>query len=89
MSGERDKWEFPRHRLQFVCILGEGCFGQVWKAHILGQEDSKPVAVKTLKGKNSHFVFRALTLPKRKQHILDQDAETFKFLTLQIKNVNT
>lgn len=49
-GAERDRWEFPRHRLQFVCILGEGCFGQVWKAHILGQEESKPVAVKTLKG---------------------------------------
>lgn len=22
-------WEFPRHRLKFMGILGEGCFGQV------------------------------------------------------------
>lgn len=24
-----DTWEFPRHRLKFIGILGEGCFGQV------------------------------------------------------------
>lgn len=24
-----DTWEFPRHRLKFMGILGEGCFGQV------------------------------------------------------------
>lgn len=27
----RDRWEFPRHRLQVYDILGEGCFGQVWR----------------------------------------------------------
>ncbi|XP_018563441.2 tyrosine kinase receptor Cad96Ca-like, partial [Anoplophora glabripennis] len=26
-----DQWEFPRHRLKFFNILGEGAFGQVWK----------------------------------------------------------
>jgi fibroblast growth factor receptor 1 len=26
-----DRWEFPRHRLKVFHILGEGCFGQVWK----------------------------------------------------------
>ncbi len=24
-------WEFPRHQLKFVSMIGEGCFGQVWK----------------------------------------------------------
>lgn len=24
-------WEFPRHRLKFFNILGEGAFGQVWR----------------------------------------------------------
>ena len=24
-------WEFPRHQLRFVSLVGEGCFGQVWK----------------------------------------------------------
>lgn len=26
-----DRWEFPRHRLKFFNIIGEGAFGQVWK----------------------------------------------------------
>lgn len=26
-----DRWEFPRHHLKVLGILGEGCFGQVWK----------------------------------------------------------
>nr|CAD7575384.1 unnamed protein product [Timema californicum] len=26
-----DRWEFPRHRLKVFNILGEGCFGQVWR----------------------------------------------------------
>ena len=26
-----DGWEFPRHRLKFFNILGEGAFGQVWR----------------------------------------------------------
>lgn len=26
-----DRWEFPRYRLKFFNILGEGAFGQVWR----------------------------------------------------------
>uniref|UniRef100_A0A1B6E4F9 receptor protein-tyrosine kinase n=2 Tax=Clastoptera arizonana TaxID=38151 RepID=A0A1B6E4F9_9HEMI len=47
-----DKWEFPRHRLKVFNILGEGCFGQVWKCEALdidGHEGPIVVAVKTLK----------------------------------------
>lgn len=47
-----DGWEFPRHRLRVISILGEGCFGQVWKCeaqNIAGCEGSSFVAVKTLK----------------------------------------
>ncbi|XP_076250730.1 tyrosine kinase receptor Cad96Ca-like [Rhynchophorus ferrugineus] len=48
-----DPWEFPRHRLKFFNILGEGAFGQVWKCEAmdLHGKDSGPaiVAVKTLK----------------------------------------
>lgn len=29
--GKCDQWEFPRHRLKFFNILGEGAFGQVWR----------------------------------------------------------
>lgn len=30
-----DPWEFPRHHLKVFNILGEGCFGQVWKCEAL------------------------------------------------------
>ncbi|XP_047126150.1 fibroblast growth factor receptor 4 isoform X3 [Hydra vulgaris] len=29
-------WEFPRHRLDFVRVIGSGAFGQVWFAHARG-----------------------------------------------------
>lgn len=47
-----DRWEFPRHRLKVFNILGEGCFGQVWRCEaqdIDGREGPTVVAVKTLK----------------------------------------
>nr|WOX59761.1 receptor tyrosine kinase FGFR2A1 [Carcinus maenas]WOX59763.1 receptor tyrosine kinase FGFR2A2 [Carcinus maenas] len=50
-SSSADIWEFPRHRLKFMGILGEGCFGQVWKCEATGLKGEKSmlVAVKTLK----------------------------------------
>ncbi|XP_073985838.1 tyrosine kinase receptor Cad96Ca [Rhodnius prolixus] len=48
----QDRWEFPRHQLKVFNILGEGCFGQVWKCeakHISGEDGPTIVAVKTLK----------------------------------------
>ncbi|KAH8417306.1 hypothetical protein KR222_008693, partial [Zaprionus bogoriensis] len=47
-----DQWEFPRHRLKFFNILGEGAFGQVWRceaSNMSGSADVTTVAVKTLK----------------------------------------
>ncbi|XP_014214742.1 tyrosine kinase receptor Cad96Ca [Copidosoma floridanum] len=47
-----DKWEFPRHRLKVFNILGEGCFGQVWRCEALdigAASGPTIVAVKTLK----------------------------------------
>ncbi|XP_023173595.1 tyrosine kinase receptor Cad96Ca [Drosophila hydei] len=47
-----DRWEFPRHRLKFFNILGEGAFGQVWRCEatdMAGSADVTTVAVKTLK----------------------------------------
>jgi len=47
-----DPWEFPRHHLKVFNILGEGCFGQVWKCEamaIAGREGPSLVAIKTLK----------------------------------------
>ncbi len=50
--GEERVWEFPRHHLHFIDILGEGCFGQVWKCDALNickSGGNEVVAVKTLK----------------------------------------
>ncbi|XP_068631088.1 tyrosine kinase receptor Cad96Ca isoform X2 [Battus philenor] len=47
-----DEWEFPRHRLKIFNILGEGAFGQVWRAQAIdidGKKGEQTVAVKTLK----------------------------------------
>ncbi|KAK7590136.1 hypothetical protein V9T40_001749 [Parthenolecanium corni] len=47
-----DKWEIPRHHIKVFSILGEGCFGQVWKCEALGidnKEGPTVVAVKMLK----------------------------------------
>ncbi|XP_067123785.1 tyrosine kinase receptor Cad96Ca-like [Centruroides vittatus] len=49
------KWEYPRHHLHFLGILGEGCFGQVWKCDAKTSKTRQMpaiVAVKTMK-KNS------------------------------------
>lgn len=49
------KWEYPRHHLHFLGILGEGCFGQVWKCEAKSSKTRQigaVVAVKTMK-KNS------------------------------------
>ncbi|XP_035216226.1 proto-oncogene tyrosine-protein kinase receptor Ret-like [Stegodyphus dumicola] len=46
------KWEFPRNRLQFLTVLGEGEFGKVMKAqawNIAGIKGYTTVAVKMLK----------------------------------------
>ncbi|CAG9559573.1 unnamed protein product [Danaus chrysippus] len=48
----RDAWEFPRHRLRIFNIVGEGAFGQVWRAQAIdidGKKGEQTVAVKTLK----------------------------------------
>ncbi|CAL4064397.1 unnamed protein product, partial [Meganyctiphanes norvegica] len=46
-----DKWEVLRHHIKILGILGEGCFGQVWKAEAVDIRGNGPmlVAVKTLK----------------------------------------
>ncbi|XP_057653806.1 tyrosine kinase receptor Cad96Ca [Diorhabda carinulata] len=52
-DNDTDRWEFPRHRLKFFNILGEGAFGQVWKCEAIdlnGKDTGVTVvAVKTLK----------------------------------------
>ncbi|XP_046963627.1 tyrosine kinase receptor Cad96Ca isoform X1 [Vanessa cardui] len=48
----RDEWEFPRHRIRIFNIVGEGAFGQVWRAQAIdidGKKGEQTVAVKTLK----------------------------------------
>ncbi|RVE44934.1 hypothetical protein evm_010408 [Chilo suppressalis] len=47
-----DEWEFPRHRLRVFNIIGEGAFGQVFRAQAVdidGKKGEQIVAVKTLK----------------------------------------
>ncbi|CAK1546228.1 unnamed protein product [Leptosia nina] len=51
-----DVWEFPRYRLKIFNIVGEGAFGQVWRAQAVdidGKKGEQTVAVKTLKGNAS------------------------------------
>ncbi|XP_030382541.1 tyrosine kinase receptor Cad96Ca [Scaptodrosophila lebanonensis] len=51
-NGLSGSFEFPRHRLKFFNILGEGAFGQVWCCEAIGingTEGVTTVAVKTLK----------------------------------------
>ena len=47
------QWEFPRRDLDFLEMLGEGSFAQVWKANAagLGAKRGRLVAVKCLAGK--------------------------------------
>ncbi|VVD04686.1 unnamed protein product, partial [Leptidea sinapis] len=55
-SDPQDEWEFPRHRLRIFNIVGEGAFGQVWRAQAIdidGKKGEQTVAVKTLKGNAS------------------------------------
>ncbi|KAH9501713.1 hypothetical protein DERF_012537, partial [Dermatophagoides farinae] len=47
-----NQWEFPRHHLRFMHILGQGCFGQVWKCEAFNGNQTAAtqtqiVAVKT------------------------------------------
>ncbi|XP_073812331.1 tyrosine kinase receptor Cad96Ca [Musca autumnalis] len=51
-QSKNEHWEFPRHRLKFFNILGEGAFGQVWRCEAtdIGRNCGiTTVAVKTLK----------------------------------------
>lgn len=67
------EWEFPRHHLKFVHILGEGCFGQVWKCeavNIGNNGGSQVVAVKTLK-QNAN---------QKEKHDLLEELEVMKML---------
>ncbi|CAB3399373.1 unnamed protein product [Caenorhabditis bovis] len=43
-------WEIKRERLKLIHMLGEGAFGEVWKAQLAGEKGEEiPVAVKRLK----------------------------------------
>jgi len=47
-------WEFPREKLYIRQKIGEGSFGEVWRARvdgILGRSGQQLVAVKMLRGK--------------------------------------
>lgn len=47
-----DHWEYPRHKLRILGILGEGCFGRVWKCEAYDLDKlncASIVAVKAVK----------------------------------------
>lgn len=46
LSQLESKCEISYAQLQFICLIGEGAFGEVWRANLWGME----VAVKKLKG---------------------------------------
>jgi len=74
-NAKMDPLEFPRHHLKIYGILGEGCFGQVWKCEALninGVKGTTTVAVKTLKEAASD---------KEKKDLL-QELEVMKMLEL-------
>ena len=53
VSGLETRWEFPRHQLSFREKLGEGLFGEVWRAYadnLGGRHGRLNVAIKLLKG---------------------------------------
>ncbi|CAH0712867.1 unnamed protein product, partial [Brenthis ino] len=37
----RNEWEFPRHRIRLCNIVGEGTFGQIWRAKAMDIDDSE------------------------------------------------
>lgn len=51
-NNDNKKWEIPRNQVRPFSILGEGCFGQVYKGeveNIAGMDEPAIVAIKTLK----------------------------------------
>lgn len=60
-----DEWEFPRERVSFEKIIGEGEFGEVHKALAYGivkPDVSTEVAIKKLKGLNSKIPVESVAL---------------------------
>ena len=45
------EWEFPKHRLEFIRVIGSGTFGQVWLAngrgiHALAPREHNSIAIR-------------------------------------------
>ena len=63
-----EKWEIDRENINMLGVLGEGAFGRVMKAEILGLPNMPfkfDVAVKMLKGKLSNALFQLHEISKR------------------------
>lgn len=75
-----DKWEIPRHHIKVFNILGEGCFGQVWKCEALNI-DSKYQSVistdKKMTRKVHYFWYQHLgNFNKNKIHFVGKEGPT-------------
>ncbi|XP_037943198.1 tyrosine kinase receptor Cad96Ca-like, partial [Teleopsis dalmanni] len=78
-----DRWEFPRHRLKFFNILGEGAFGQVWRCEatdIDGVDGVTTVAVKTLKENAAEVEKKDLLSELEVMKSLDPHVNVVRFL---------
>ena len=72
-----------RHQLKIYGILGEGCFGQVWKCEALnidGNKGTTTVAVKTLKGSASEKEKKDLIAELNVMKMLDPHANVVRLL---------
>ena len=63
--------EYPRKNLELLQVLGEGNFGQVWKARVIHLRETYYVAVKTNKGKLKNGL--------AKDNRVDSDVQSRKF----------
>lgn len=55
-----DRWDFPRHRLKFFNILGQGAFGQVWRCEAI-DIDGKSHIIRLV---SFHIPNTDITMPK-------------------------
>ncbi|CAG0919826.1 unnamed protein product [Notodromas monacha] len=83
---EQSKWEFPRHHLRILGILGEGCFGQVWKCEALNVGEPVFVILEYVQHGKLQSYLRASraehyygNLHGKSSHLTSRDLTSFAF----------